>query len=1398
VLGLLKSGRIAAVAIPLTVLLLAGGAATSAQAAPAAPAANGVTVSPAVKHDVSPPLTAIDETGDHQQYDQPRRKTGEHRQTGRDATTPGAPGTGSAAPTAPTSTSFDAIGNGVAGFTVGSAPPDPNGAVGPNHYVETVNTSFAVYSKTGSLLYGPRAINTIWSGFGGLCQTDNDGDPSVLYDQLANRWLIAQFAITGASAGSYLLCVAVSTGPDPAGSYYRYAFTYTNFPDYPKFAVWPDGYYVTTNQFDSSGTTFYGPSVAALDRTRMINGQAANQQAFTGSISSIYGGLLPSSLDGPTAPPAGAPNYIVGLGADTSSLAAWTMHVDWSNSNNTTLSAASALSVPTYTLPCSGGGTCIPQAGTSNKLDSLGDRLMYRLAYRNFGDHESLVVDHSVALGSTVGMRWYELRISGGAPLLFQSGTYSPDSTYRWMGSIAMDHVGDMAMGYSASSSSLRPGIRYTGRLAGDPAGTMTQGEGTILTGGGSQTGTLSRWGDYTSMAVDPADDCTFWYTNEYIPSDGTFNWRTRVGYFKFPSCSTGPDYSLSANPSTISATPGGGGTSTITVNALSGYSGNVSLSASGAPTGSTASMNPTSVAAGSSSTLTVNVGTTTSPGSYTITVTGNDGASPPRTRTTTVTLNVSKPAGQIDNGGFETGNLSGWTPSSANPPVVLSGGAHTGTYSARIGSTSPAAADSTLSQVLNVSPAGGSLSFWYNPHCPDTITYDWQQFDILDSSGAVLATPLKVCDNAATWKQLTVDMTPYKGTQVTLRFLDHDDNYAGDPTYFQVDDVTFTPAGPPPAPDFSLSANPTTVVAPLASTDRTTSITVTPANGFNSAVSGFSVSGLPTGSSYSFNPTTVNGSGSTTLTFTQVPANATVQDYALTVTATSGALSHTTPVTLRVTDFSVSANPTSLSVVQGSSGTSTISVTAQNGFNDSVALTTTGTLPAGTTATFNPTSATPTTSSTLTLATTSSTPVGGPYSITVQGADGSLTRTTTVNLTVTAPPPPDFSLSANPTTVVAQLGSQDRNTSITVMPSNGFNGTVSFGVTGLPSGGSYTFSPNTVTGSGSTTLTFTVPANATVQDYALTVTGTSGSLNHTTSVTLRVTNFSVSASPTSLSVVQGSSASSTVSVAAQNGFNGTVNLTSGVSPAATGLTATYNPTSVTSSGNSTLTLATTSATTPGAYTVTVTGASTSGAGPNASTLTRNAPTSITLTVNPAPQGITNGGFETGNLSGWTPSSGNAPVVVSSAKHTGTYSARVGSTSPTATDSTLRQTFSVPTGGGTLSFWYQPHCTDTIRYDWQEFDILNTSGTVLATPLKVCANSSTWTQVSVNLAPYAGTQIQIRFLDHDDNWPGDPTYFLIDDVTYTAPAAPTTRKSTGGESGSRLAGWTSAWWRQAR
>ena len=522
----------------LGLAVLATSGSMTATALAQGPAAGGVEVSAAGHHDVSPPLRDLRSgpRGLEQKRQRPLLPSGPSYQGAADpvlqtvagaviASTPGV--------------NIAGVGNGDYGFVPNAAPPDTNGAVGATQYVQWVNESFAVFDKaTGAIASGfPKTGNTLWAGFGGNCENRNDGDPIAQYDKASNRWVLTQFSVP--SGGPYEQCVAVSTTSDATGTYNRYSFNYGNvqFIDYPKLGVWPDAYYITYNIFNN-GSTFAGAKLCAWDRAAMLSGAAATQQCF--QLSSSFGGVLPSDLDGVTAPPAGSPNFMLNFGA--SSLNEWKFHVDFATPANATLTGPINIPVAGFTKAC-GGGACIPQPGTSNKLDSLADRLMYRLAYRNHAGTESLVVNHSVKVSGTKksevdGVRWYELQNPNGAngATVFQAGTYSPDSNSRWMGSIAMDKLGNIAVGYSASSGTTNPSIRYTGRVPTDPVGTL-QAEASIQSGGGSQTGNLHRWGDYSAMTVDPVDDCTFWYTTEYLKASGSFNWSTRIASFKLPGC---------------------------------------------------------------------------------------------------------------------------------------------------------------------------------------------------------------------------------------------------------------------------------------------------------------------------------------------------------------------------------------------------------------------------------------------------------------------------------------------------------------------------------------------------------------------------------------------------------------------------------------------------------------------------------------------------------------------------------------------------------------------------------------------------------------------------------------------------------------------------------------------
>ena len=524
----------------------------------------------------------------------------------------------------------------------GVLPPDTNGDVGPNHYVQFVNSHFVIYDKTGNLLYGPATGDTLWNGFGGPCEAQNDGDPIALYDPLADRWLMSQFALPNYPSGPYYQCIAISQTGDPTGAFYRYEFqtSTTKMNDYPKFGVWPDGYYMTANLF-LSGNSWAGTGVYAFERDKMLDGQSATMQFFE-LPASDWGGMLPADLDGSTPPPAGAPNYMVEVIDGAWDPGNWPndeihfhkFHVDWDTPSNSTfnITPVQVPITPFDSLSCvtNESRDCIPQPGTSEKLDVIGDRAMYRLAYRNLGDHESLVFNHSVNVGSNrAGVRWYELRDPDAAsPAIYQTGTYAPgDGLHRWMGSIAMDQMGNMAVGYSVSSNSTHPSMRYAGRLVGDPLGDMAQGEGSIIAGSGSQTSSYSRWGDYSMMAVDPVDDCTFWFTSEYYASTSDRGWQTRIASFKFPSCNQEPDFTLNATPDSQAVCGGDDAQYDVDIGQTGGFSDPVTLTASGNPAGSTAIFSVNPVTPPGSSTLTIGNTAAAAAGSYTIAIEGTSGS---------------------------------------------------------------------------------------------------------------------------------------------------------------------------------------------------------------------------------------------------------------------------------------------------------------------------------------------------------------------------------------------------------------------------------------------------------------------------------------------------------------------------------------------------------------------------------------------------------------------------------------------------------------------------------------------------------------------------------------------------------------------------------------------------
>jgi len=490
--------------------------------------------------------------------------------------------------------SFDGLGVGLQGphgRWEGRNPSDNSLAVGRDYVFQIVNTRMAVFKKSGEIVYGPVPTNTVFKGFGGACEAHNNGDAVVRYDQLADRWLIVMPIFTRSPArpdqppewkasehayvspagiaeqpgpaaplfvppvvppgppdttprvrpprppeekGPYSMCYAISTSPDPLGSYYRYEFLRPLFPDYPRPAVWPDGYYVPT----STGDEVIQKHTCAVQRDRMLRGEPAMEQCM---IVDGVNFLNNADLDGQTLPPSGAPNPVLAAGGtqlrgdfDDDGIYAWNLYVDWADPTKTHLTGPQKISVAPYHYLCDGQlTTCVRQPATDQHLDAQGDKLMARVVYRNVNGRESVVAVHSVATAAFGGgVRWYELTVQADRSLhLRQQGTYAPDASYRWMGSPAIDHQGNIGIGYSFGGTPNFAGQRFAGRLAKDPLGKLTLREATLAAGEAPQMNTM-RWEDYTQTAVDPSDDCTIWYVGDYLKKDAT-TYSTRIGAFK-------------------------------------------------------------------------------------------------------------------------------------------------------------------------------------------------------------------------------------------------------------------------------------------------------------------------------------------------------------------------------------------------------------------------------------------------------------------------------------------------------------------------------------------------------------------------------------------------------------------------------------------------------------------------------------------------------------------------------------------------------------------------------------------------------------------------------------------------------------------------------------------------
>ena len=485
-------------------------------------------------------------------------------------------------------------------------PPDTDGDVGPNHYIQSVNSSIRIFNKSGTSLAGPTTYNSFFSALGVTTpcgNNQNDGDGVVFYDHMANRWVVSDFAFPAFPGVLFYQCIGVSKTADPvAGGWWLYALQVdpsnpTYLGDYPKFAVWPDAYYMSVNMF-SNNTTFNGVRVYALPRTAMINGTGApNPGAVAFNITPATLGdsysLLPATFRTGLPPVTGVdpnrtvtPEYFMAInssataGTTETKVFTWRFHVDFVTPANSTFGVG-ASHTPNGTITVNGfvdaftaanGTNLVPQTGTTALLDTLGDKLMYPLVYQNLSGVESIYAAHTINNSGPTAIRWYQFNVTGSTipatPTQQQTFSNGADGLYRFMPSLNVDGQGNLSIGYSESSSSTNPAIAYAGRLVADTPSTLAQGEAILQAGAGHQTSGTGRWGDYSSTFVDPTDNCTFWHTNEYFTATSGSAWATRIGTFKFPTC-----FAPTAATSTIRGqvlTPDGAPLAGVTI-ALSG-----------------------------------------------------------------------------------------------------------------------------------------------------------------------------------------------------------------------------------------------------------------------------------------------------------------------------------------------------------------------------------------------------------------------------------------------------------------------------------------------------------------------------------------------------------------------------------------------------------------------------------------------------------------------------------------------------------------------------------------------------------------------------------------------------------------------------------------------------------
>ncbi len=1239
------------------------------------------------------------------------------------------------------------------------APPDTNGEVGATQYVQMVNEGFQVFNKaTGASVLGPNSISSIWSGFGGVCQTAGNGDPVVLYDQLANRWVITQFAGTSVPTDE---CVAVSTTSDATGTWNRYAFHLgSNFFDYPKLGVWPDAYYMSMNVFNSSGTLLIGPQAFAMDRAKMLAGQPATIVAMP-NLGSSFPPILPGDLDGSTLPAAGAPASFF-VWPNTGTYRIYHFHVDFAVPSNSTFTLFASPAAAGFTQLCASTRNCVPElgSGSTSKLDALGDRLMHRAAYRNFGDHESVVLNYTVSSGGVAGIRWVELRnVTAGPVTVFQQSTYQPDTTWRWGGSIAMDNAGNIALGYNASSSAINPQIRYTGRLATDPLNTLPQGEATIIAGTGSQTGTSNRWGDYSAMTVDPVDDSTFWYTTEYYATTGSFNWRTRIASFKLAAATV--QITVGTNPVGRSFTVDGTNYTTtqiLTWNVGSTHTISTTSPQSGT-TGTQYAFNNWSDAGAISHSVTAPSTATNYTANfdtqYQLTTAANpsNGGSVSPTSGGYYNANTVVPISATPNAGFNFGNWTGnvANPNSANTTVTMSapqsvtanfvpatvqitvgtspaglsftvdsivytssqaftwdvgsshnisttspqpgtpgtqyvfnnwsdgGGISHGVTAPSSATTYTASFDTQYQLTTAANPGeGGSVSpvsgGYYNANSVVPIsatpnsgyTFSNWSGNVADPNSAsttvTMTSPQSVTANFAviTPVQITVETNPaglsftvdgnmYSSTQTftwdigSLHTISTTSPQAGTPgtqyvfnNWSDGGSISHSVTAPGIATTYTATfdtqyqlttaANPSNggTVSPTSgnyyNANSVVPISASPNPGFNfnnwsgnvadpnsasttvtmtapqSVIANFveetvevTVGTSPAGLSFtvdSVNYTsaqifTWNIGSVHSLSTTSPQAGAPGSQFLFNNWSDSGGISHTVTASNSVTTYTASFDTQyQLTTAANPSNGGTVAPPSGNYYNANTVV---------------PISATPNSGYTFgNWSGNVADPNSASTTVTMAGAQSVTANFNVIN---------DFSISASPNSITLAQGGNGSSTISTAVTA-GTADTISLVVTGAPSGASATLNPTSVTAGGSSTLNVSA-GTAAPGSYTLTITGTEGTVMHSTTVTLNITapapDFSLSASPSSRSIRRGKSTTYTVTIAPANGFNSPVNLSISGLPA--GAQARFTPNPATTSSN--LQIKTAGSTTTGTFTLTITGIS--------GALTHTTTTSLTI-----------------------------------------------------------------------------------------------------------------------------------------------------------------------------------------